>query len=250
MRSLMLGAGMVLGLMIAHGAAAQDRDPQTIQVLATGSVETPPEIATITYHVRGEGALPDDASRALVARKTAIEKALASAAGAKLEIHTGNLEITEVRGKDCRVDDSYDAPRLSTGPCAILGYITEMDVTVRVSPVDKAGTLTGVAARAGATGAQLQGFGILDRRGAHKRAMTAAVANGTAEAEAIAAASGGKLGRLLRAADNDVREVVVDSITAQDIGSLPNSPRPVTIAIAPKAVETSARLVLTFEVLR
>lgn len=250
MRSVMLGAGILLGAMIGQGAAAQDRQPETIQVVASGSISTPPEIATITYRVRGEGAKPDDASRALVDRKTGIDKALASAAEVKLEIHTGDLEMTEVRGKDCRDSDSYDAPRLSTGPCAIQGYIAEMDVTVTVSPADKAGTLTGIAAREGATGAKLESFGILDQRGAHKRAMVAAVANGTAEAEAIAAASGVKLGRLLSASDSDARVLAVDAIVAEDIGRLPGYAAPVTIAVSPKPVETSARLVLVFEVVR
>lgn len=250
MRSLMLGAGIILGVMIGQGAAAQDRDAQTIQVVASGSVETPPETATITYRVRGEGMKPDDVTRALADRRTRIEKALASVAGVKLQIHTGDLEITEVRGKECTEERRFDTPRLSTGACAIEGYVAEMEVTVTAMPVDKAGTLTGLAAREGATGAKLTGFGILDPRAAHKRAMVAAVANGTAEAEAIAAASAVKLGRLVRASDSDASVLSVDGITADDIGALPNSPAPVTILIAPKAVETNARLVLTFEVVR
>lgn len=248
MRSVMLGAGILLGVMIGQGAAAQDRAPETIQVVANGAVETLPEIATITYRVRGEGAKPDDASRALVARKTAIEKALASAVEVKLEIHTADLEMNEVRGKDCHAED--DAPRLSTGPCAILGYIAEMEVTVTASPVDKAGTLTGIAAREGAIGARLASFGILDQRAAHKRAMVAAVANGTAEAEAIAAASGVKLGRLLSASDGEARLLGVEGIVAEDIGRLPGYANVVTINVSPKPVETSARLVLVFEVMR
>ncbi|MBB4838687.1 uncharacterized protein YggE [Sphingomonas kyeonggiensis] len=252
MRSVMLGAGILLGLTIGQDAAAQDRDAETIQVLATGSVETPPEVATISYSLRGEGKLPDDASRALVAGKAAVEKALASVAGTKLRITTGTLTIREVRGKDCG-DNRYDATaRLSTGACAIEGYIAEMTVAARVSPVDKAGTLTGLAARAGGSDVGLQGFEILDARAARKRAMAAAVANGTAEAEAIAAASHVKLGRLIRAVDGDASVVRVDAIVSESIGGLPNAPapEPVPIAITPKSVETSARLVLTFEVVR
>lgn len=250
MRGVMLGAGILLGVMIGQGAAAQDRDAQTIQVVAAGSVETPPETATITYRARGEGAKPDDASRALADRRTRIEKALASVAGVKLQIRTGDLEITEVRGKECREDSRFDAPRLSTGACAIEGYVAEMEVTVTAMPADKAGTLTGLAAREGATGAKLTSFGILDQRAAHKRAMVAAVANGTAEAEAIAAASGVKLGRLLSASDSEARALGVDTIVAEDIGMLAGNRQPVTIAVSPKAVETSARLVMTFEVVR
>lgn len=250
MRGVILGAGILLGVMIGQGAAAQGRDAQTIQVVAAGSVETSPETATITYRVRGEGAKPDDATRALADRRTRIEKALASVAGVKLQIRTGDLEITEVRGKECREDSRFDAPRLSTGACAIEGYVAEMEVTVTAMPVDKAGTLTGLAAREGATGAKLASFGILDQRAAHKRAMVAAVANGTAEAEAIAAASGVKLGRLLSASDSEALAMIADKISADDIGMFANLPAPVQIAVAPKPVETSARLVMTFEVVR
>lgn len=250
MRSLVLGAGILLGVMIGQGAAAQNREADVIQVTATGTVETPPETTTITYHVRGEGAKPDDASRALVARKAAIEKALVGLVGAKIEIHTGDLDIAEVRGKECRLGDRYDAPRLSTGACAIQGYVADMEVTVTAMPAEKAGTLTGLAAREGGSDVKLESFGILDAREAQKRAMAAAVANGTATAEAIAAASGVKLGRLLRATDNDARVVTADGVRAEDVRGYLEAPTPVTIAISPKAVVTSARLALTFEVVR
>ncbi|MCH7861945.1 SIMPL domain-containing protein [Sphingomonas sp. NPDC092331] len=251
MRSLMLGAGVVLGMMVGQGAAAQDREPDTIQVIATGTVETAPEIATITYHVRGEGVKPDDASRALVASKAGIEKALAGLAGVKLDIRTGDLDIAEVRGKECRNDDRFDAPRLSAGPCAVQGYVADMEVTVTAMPADKAGTLTGLAAREGASGVKLESFGILDTRTAQKRAMAAAVANGTAAAEAVAAASGVRLGRLLRASDNDTRMVSMDGIGFENMsGGLGRLREPVTIEISPKAVVTNARLVLSFEVIR
>lgn len=126
-----------------------------------------------------------------------------------------------------------------------------MEVTVTAMPADKAGTLTGLAAREGASGVKLESFGILDTRTAQKRAMAAAVANGTAAAEAVAAASGVRLGRLLRASDNDTRMVSMDGIGFENMsGGLGRLREPVTIEISPKAVVTNARLVLSFEVIR
>jgi uncharacterized protein YggE len=251
MRGVMLGAGILLGVMIGQGAAAQDREPDVIQVYATGTVETVPEIATVTYQVRGEGAKADDASRALVDRKAGIEKALKGLAGVRIDIHTGDLDIAEVRGTDCTEGARYDAaPRLSTGACAIQGYVAKMAVTVTVAPADKAGTLTGLVAREGGSEVKLRGFDVLDQRAAQKRAMAAAVANGTATAQAIAAASGVKLGRLVRATDGDSRVVTADGISPEAADRVVDRLQPLRIDISPKAVVTTARLGMTFEVVR
>uniref|UniRef100_UPI0013D825BE SIMPL domain-containing protein n=5 Tax=Pseudomonadota TaxID=1224 RepID=UPI0013D825BE len=85
----------------------------------------------------------------------------------------------------------------------VLGYVAMMEASVDVSPVALAGTLSGLASRAGASEVRLSRFRTADPRAAQQRAMAAAVANGQEQAQAIAAASGAKLGRLVRVSDQN-----------------------------------------------
>lgn len=254
MRSLMLGAGVVLGACIGGGALAQERpEPPRIDVVASGTVELPPEIATIRYVVRGEGQSADEATRALVARKEQIERALGQFSDTKLDIRTGTMRVQEVRSAECRRGEiGMQQPRLSTGPCAVQGHIADMNVTVTVSPIDRAGTLTGAVAQAGGSDVSMAQFALRDPAAARRKAMAVALANGKAQAEAIAAASGAKLGPLLRVTDFDMR----DGIVAQDIGSLPrvvvsgSRLASVPVAINPDKVTITARFNLSYEIIR
>ncbi|NYT40199.1 SIMPL domain-containing protein [Sphingomonas sp. R-74633] len=252
MRCVMLGAGVMLGAFIGGGAAAQEKAEPRIDLVAIGTLEIPPETATIRYSVRGEGATADAATKALVARKQAVEDALASFRDLKLDLRTGQMRIQEVRSGDCQRNSMM--PRLSTGACAVQGYIAEIGVTVKLSPVARAGTLTGLIAQAGGSDVNLSGFGLIDPAAARRQAMAMAIANGKIQAEAIASASGAKLGPLLRVSDADMR----DGIIAEDLGILPRvstadgvrSYASVPVAITPDKVTITARLNLSYEIVR
>ncbi|MBB4098138.1 SIMPL domain-containing protein [Sphingomonas kyeonggiensis] len=256
MRSLMLGAGVALRACVGGGALAQDKpEPPRIDVVAGGTIELPAEIAAIRYVVRGEGQTADEATRALVARKEQVERALGQFSDTKLDIRTGTMRVQEVRSAECRRGEmGMQQPRLSTGPCAVQGHIADMNVTVTVSPIDRAGTLTGAVAQAGGSDVSMAQFALRDPAAARRKAMAVALANGKAQAEAIAAASGAKLGPLLRVTDFDAR----DGLIAQDIGSLPrvvtvsgaNSLASVPVAINPDKVTILARLTLSYEIVR
>lgn len=252
MRSLMLGAA--LGVLVANGALAQDKPMEaTIQVLGVGTVEDAPSLAHISFTLRGEGKGSDDALRALVARKEAVEAAMGSLDKASFRVETGDVAITEVRGRDCRGSgEDEDAPRLSTGACAIQGYVATMDASADVGPVALSGTLAGLAGRAGASNVRLSNFRATDPGGARQRAMAAAVANGLEQAQAIAAASGSKLGRLLRVSDQNGGYMVeqlqrIAGAAARDKAIVPE---PVVVTITPQAISTTARLVLVYEIAR
>jgi uncharacterized protein YggE len=138
MRQVLIGGAFALMLWPALAVAQSEKS--TIQVVASGSVETRPDLATIRFDIRGEGRTSGD---------------------------------------------DEDAPRLSTEACAIQGYVASLVAQARVSPVSKAGALTGLASRAGGTEVSLSGFTVSDPGDARQRAMRAALASGRAEAEAI-----------------------------------------------------------------
>ncbi|WP_137863879.1 MULTISPECIES: SIMPL domain-containing protein [unclassified Sphingomonas] len=253
MRNMMLGA--LLGLLAANGAMAQDKSADaTIQVLGVGTVEEAPTIAHISFKLRGEGKGSDDALRALVARKEAVARDMGALAEAKFRLETGDVGINEVRGRDCRgASEDEDTPRLSTGACAVLGYVAMMEASVDVSPVALAGTLSGLASRAGASEVRLSRFRTADPRAAQQRAMAAAVANGQEQAQAIAAASGAKLGRLVRVSDQNGGYAMADQLQGLAASGSQREARmrePVAVEITPQAITTTARLVLVYEIAR
>lgn len=229
--------------------AAPDQTSSRIVVLGIGTDKAPPDIATITFNVRGEGKSSDAAARALVAKRRAIDAGLAELANARIETRTGELAITEARGKACE-EDEYDDPRLSTGDCAVQGYVAKIDVSMRLSPVGDAGRVLAMVASLGATNARLAEFKLIDGTAAQRRATAAALADARARAEAIAAASGRRLGALLRVEDEAARgretgeEIIV---TATSRASVPRV-AVIDIDVSPRPIETGARLVTTFAI--
>lgn len=134
-----------------------------------GEVKTAPDVAEISYTVRGEGVTSDDAVRAMTASGAGIEIALRSVDPAA-DPRTGDVKVTPTRSDDCK-EERYSSPQLSTGPCATLGYVATQSVTVRTGAVKDAGTMVGLVGRGGAFDAQIGSFGLFDPRIAQRQEL-------------------------------------------------------------------------------
>ncbi len=278
-----LASGIAM-LAAPAGAQSLSTRPDTIVVAAGATVETPPDIANLTVTIRGDGKVPDDATRALAAKIKAVTGGLRSIDPA-LEIRTGEVAIGEVHAGECNRDSGMPlsaatrlsaaadamvaeadsaADRAMTGsdimqpkavadPCAVIGYTARSDATVILRKVADAGTAVGLASRLGASSAGLESFDLAKDDDARARATAAAIANARSQAQAIAAGSGLKLGPIVS---------VVDGLgTGEDLMqrapavmeyrmAAPPPPPPVPVDISPRPVTTSARLVVTFSLLR
>ena len=229
-------------------AMVQAAETPTIAVTGSGTVETPPDTATLTFTVRGEGATPDAATSAMAALQKSVVQGVRSL-DRTLEVRTGSVTIAETRSSGCRGD--YDRDRqLSTGVCAVTGRVASISTTIVLHSVKVAGTAVGLAGRLGASDATVEHFGLSDDADASRRALASAFAQAHAKAEAIAAASRVKLGPVLSVSDSysgGVRSSygVVDGVMAEDIGRLPE---PVVVDISPRPVETSMRLTVIFAI--
>lgn len=246
-------ATMLLAGLTATPAMAQSADDRVpvIQVLGMGTVSTPPDVATITYSVTGEGKTADDASTALATKHQAIVNELRSFLGRDALLSSGDVSVTEARSDKCDTDDEDSArPRLSEGDCAVTGYIATLRGAARTGAVDRAGTAVGVTVRLGARDARIQGFSLRDPATAQRRATAAAIAAAHAKAEAMAIGAGVKLGNLL--ALNDPNAQMNLTISADDMGALQRAPgvRRVEIAITPKPIETEVRLTARYAILQ
>lgn len=226
--------------------------PPRIVVEGNGTVKTPPNIATITYSVRGEGKTNDEALKAMVATVARIEGSLVTI-DPDVQPKSGNLSVVGVRGADCKIERYDDTPRLSTGSCAIVGFLAKQSYSVLTAKVSDVGTMVGLAGRNGATEPEMNGFDLSDSSPAKNLAIAAALADARAKAEAIARGSGLALGQMISASLDGAREDGDDAIVVTGsrlVRPELDAPTPVTVVIAPKEIETTARVTVTYAVQR
>lgn len=229
--------------------AAPPAEAPRIVVVGRGTIKTDPDVASLTFSIRGEGSTSDAAATELVRKRKAISDGLAKMLGEDVVVHTGELSIKEARDKAC--DREGDQPRLSTGSCTIRGYIASVDTSVRISPVKDAGTALSLASRLGASDPQLSDFGLRNSADARRRAEAAAVENAHSRALGIAAAAGSRLGSLISVEDQEARnggptDIIV---TAQRRAESPAmAVPPIVIDLKPGPIETTATLTVTYAV--
>jgi uncharacterized protein YggE len=222
--------------------------PARIEVTGYGEVKYVPDVASITYTIRGEGQTSDDAVRALTQSGARIEAEL-SIIDRAAEPHTSEVRIAVVRSTDCK-EQEYGPPQLSAGACAIVGYVATQQVTLRTSAVKDAGTMVGLIGRAGGLNPRIDSFTVRDSRPQQQRAVAAAVADAEAKAIAIATASHVRLGPILNISSgprNDAQQVVVTGRLAA-VPPAPPPPPPVPVKVTPELLTTTSYISVTYEI--
>ncbi|HZU51010.1 MAG TPA: SIMPL domain-containing protein, partial [Sphingomicrobium sp.] len=157
--------------------------PARIDVSGYGEVKYMPDIATIGYTIRGEGPTSDDAVRAMTSSAARILAAI-HVIDATASPKTNDVRVAEVRSPDCK-EQSFGPPQLSTGACAISGYVATQTVTLRTGAVKDSGTIVGLIGRAGGLSPRIEGFTVRDSRPQQQQAIAAALADAASKAGAI-----------------------------------------------------------------
>jgi len=231
-------------------AQAAPEQPKII-VDGYGEVKSVPDVATIQYNLRGEGKTSDEAVRAMVASGDQIEKTLQSMdSGA--EPRTSEVRVSPARGSACK-DREYDREddQLSTGPCAIDGYVATQNITIRTKAVKDAGTMVGLAARGGAYNVRVENFDLSDPRAAKRQAIAEGLADAQARAAAIAAGSRVTLGPIISistTAQGGSQDIVITGsrIRQPNLVSL----SPVTVNLQAEKITTRANVTVTYAIAR
>lgn len=239
-------------LFVGAALASQSSQAEAkIVVQGFGEVRTPPRLATITYELRGEGIASDDAAKVLVTKAQAVESALRGIDPVIVPRAT-STGIIEVRGPECRPTQNYNEPRLSVGPCAVTGYVATQRMSFDTGRVSDAGTMVGVAARAGARDPVVNSLSVGDDKAIRRAAIAAALADARAKAQAIAESGGVRLGSITSVALDGARfrEDLVSAIPPPPPPPPPPQPAPVVIEFAPKPIVTTAQVTVTFAIER
>jgi uncharacterized protein YggE len=225
--------------------------PPRIEVSGYGEVKYMPDVATITYTVRGEGPTSDDAVREMTASGARIDAAL-HAVDAAAEPHTSEVKVAVVRSNDCK-EQEYGPPQLSTGACAISGYVATQSVTLRTLAVNKSGTMVGLVGRAGGLSPRIDSFNIRDSRPQQQQAIAAALADAASKAAAIAAATHVQLGPILNVSSgprSDAPQIVVSGsrIPVANLPAAPPPPPPVPVNVVPEPLMTNSYVTVTYAI--
>lgn len=160
--------------------------PATISVSGTGTVNVPPDTATVTLGIdviRPELAeAQTEASR----QATAIIEAVKAQGVADDDVQTSNFSVNVMRD----YSDGGD-------PNVITGFEVMNQVNVTIRGIDNVGPILDAVIAAGANSIWGVNFFIDDPRPFEGQARAAAVENATETARQLAEAAGGTLGRVL-----------------------------------------------------
>lgn len=178
-----------LPFMTATKAAAQETRIATIDITGQGSVTATPDEAVVSSGVVTDA---DTAAAALAANSAAMTEMIAAVKAAGIEARHIQTSGFSVQPRYVRVKPDTEEETLK-----IAGYRVSNSVTVRITDLDKLGTLLDTMVQDGAN--QVNGISFLVseadklRDEARKAAMTDAIRKATLYADA----AGVKLGRIL-----------------------------------------------------
>jgi uncharacterized protein YggE len=255
MRGAVIAAAAVLtaGATPSFAQSVIEAVPARPRIVVTGfgEVKTTPDVATISYTIRGEGPSSDDAVRAMTMTGSKIKTAL-RAIDAAADPTTSEVRVAAVKNDNCR-DQGYGNPQLSIGVCAIVGYVATQSVTLRTLSVKDAGTMVGLAGRAGALTPRINGFNLRDSHVAQQQAIMAALADAATKAAAIAAASHVQLGPILSITSgprNDAQQIIVSGtrVLSNELPMVAPPPPPVPVEVKPEPLTTTSYVAVTYAI--
>jgi uncharacterized protein len=191
------------------GGAAGDPTPAetgSITVSGTGSVTTTPNRANFDFGVTTRGTTARQALSANGVEMQKVIDALKAAGVDSAAVQTSSISLSPV------TNDQTDA---------IVGYTASNTVTVTVDGLGKAGAIVDAAVAAGANQVQGPNLTVADQGVLYRSALTAAVADARAKAQALAAAGGVHVGAVRSIEESNSSPVVFDARAAAPAPSTP-----------------------------
>lgn len=179
-------SGMLAAIMSAP-ALAQTPGPASPTVVARGDgeVRAVPDMATIALGAEQTARTPKEAQAAVATAMTAVQQRLLAAGVPKTAVRTTAYDVQA----------QFD---WANGRQTLRGYLARHAIEVRVDDVARVGELLDVAISAGGTSVQGVRFDLKQRTLLEREALTKAVADARARAEAMAAGAGTAVSGIVR----------------------------------------------------
>lgn len=202
----MLGSGAA-GAQVANGPSSIVEPMVTLapnetllEVTATGTVSSRPDLMTFSAGVVTTGATTEEAIRANGELATRLIDAVRASGVAAKDVKTERLELFPriTDEEEERADREGGAPRIS-------GYVARNRLEIRLRDLDRASDVMEQLFSAGANEVQGPYFSLQDPTPSQRLAERRAIEAARAEAENYAAALGKRVSRILRASERGTR---------------------------------------------
>ena len=185
-----LVSSVVLAFPLVAGAQVPEavpmRDPSSITVSGSGEASAVPDEARILFWVETRAETATGAARENARLQEAVIRSLREAGIEARDITTSGYSLQP----DLQYDERERRSRL-------VGYVARNGVNVRVRQIGQVGPLIDAAIGAGANGVGSLSFASSTAPELRREALTRAVESACRDAEVMARAAGGSLGRLL-----------------------------------------------------
>lgn len=185
----MLVVGLVAIAVVVPGvssAQTQTTTQDTVTVTAVGKVEGRPDLASVTFGVRGKADTAQGAMDLLAQRQSSLITALEGMGLPDDAVTTGNLSLRE----NCRYNRT-----LERTVCE--GYLARTTVRAETTDLDLVGDIVDTGVKAGASSINNVSFERTEEDAAVDEALRQAVGIADAKARALAEAAGRQLGRVM-----------------------------------------------------
>lgn len=235
-------------LALAGAAKGQETELTRPRIIVQGQgvAERPAERFSLNLALVGRGPDQISALRDLAARRQRVLDGLLGLEGvAEAAVGVEAASVEGIPDSTCEA-----APRFSNA-CAPSLFVATVRIAYRASPADRAGDAVSLAGELGATDVRLGQFDVVDSEALVSEATAAAVADARRQATTIAAASGYRLGRLVRVQDANTRDLgFIDIDQVADVGIFgSNAARPeIRLDLPAPPVERRMRVAAEFEV--
>jgi uncharacterized protein len=221
---------MIFGVSASAQSVANTPAMRTIEVDGSGEARTSPDTADLNLAIDTQAKTAEEAATRNAALAAKVIEALKTKLGDKGKITTGGYAL----------NPEYD--QRPNQNARIVGYTAQNTVTVNTGALDLIGALIDSAIAAGANRVNSLSFSVKDDTKPRSEAITIATRDAHAQANALAAALGVKLGKVVKATTvSEARPIPV----FRQMAALSAK---VATPVEPGEVTVPATVSLTFEI--
>jgi len=172
---------------VAQDVATMTPQAQTPVIVTTGGavLQRAPDRAWVTIAAESRARTPEEAQRANVTAMTAVT--------AKVRASGVPAEAIQTVGYNLQPEFDY-----ANGRQTLRDYLARNEIQIRVDALDRVGEILAAAVGSGATNVSGIRFDVKDRDAAEREALSRAVADAVARAQAAAAGAHVTVDRILR----------------------------------------------------
>lgn len=232
--AMLVAAGALLAAPHAGAQPPRAADPPTIVSSGTATVKRAPDRAFVSFATETRASRPDQAQKDNARAMEKVRRELADQRIADEAIRTTSFNLRE----DVDWVNGQRVPR---------GYVVSNVIEVRVDALDRLGVLLDEVVDAGATSVSGIRFDLKDRKAAEREALSQAVADARARAEAVASGAGVRIVRIQTIEEQGMAEPPRPMAMRMEMAAVADAGPQTPVAAGEIEIVASVRLVAVID---